>query len=112
MPFIVQCPHPSCKKFLLMEDTARGTRVDCLICKKTIEVEGSVSGDNPAPPLAASGGNSKPPPAAPPKKKPPSPAAGDQKIVKCTKCAAQLRIPPDRLGKPIKCSRCKHVFTP
>lgn len=39
MPFITQCPHPDCEKFLLLEDETQGTVVRCLICKEPIELE-------------------------------------------------------------------------
>lgn len=38
MPFIAQCPHTDCRKFLLMEDEMQGQTVNCLLCKKGIEL--------------------------------------------------------------------------
>lgn len=38
MPFRVQCPHGECRKFMLVEDDARGTTIPCLVCEKPIEV--------------------------------------------------------------------------
>jgi hypothetical protein len=50
MPFIVQCPHADCRKFMLLEDSARGEPVDCLLCKKPIKIEARSSADSPEPP--------------------------------------------------------------
>jgi hypothetical protein len=115
MTFIVQCPHPDCRKYMLLEDAARGTKVDCLICRKKIEVDSSGSGDRQkAPPL----------PQRPPPRPSPSgisretagsetpPPVVRQKIVNCPQCSAPLRLPPEAVGKALKCPRCSHVFKP
>lgn len=34
MPFIQPCPYADCGKFMLLEDEARGTQVQCLVCKR------------------------------------------------------------------------------
>jgi hypothetical protein len=100
MPFIVQCPHRECRKFMLLEDSARGAKVECLVCKKPIEVDPSGSGDRPKPPKLP-------------------PEAGEtververQPIVNCPKCATPLRVPPGQQVKQLRCPRCSHVFAP
>ncbi|HVW37378.1 MAG TPA: hypothetical protein VHB99_08730 [Pirellulales bacterium] len=49
MPFIVQCPHADCRKFMLLEDSARGGPVECLLCKKPIKLDARSSSASPAP---------------------------------------------------------------
>ena len=39
MPFITQCPHADCGRYMLMEEDARGCIVECLVCKQSIELE-------------------------------------------------------------------------
>ncbi len=36
--FAVQCPNPTCRKFMLVEARDRGNVVPCLICKTPIRV--------------------------------------------------------------------------
>ena len=48
MPFIVQCPHADCRKFMLLEDSARGGAVECLLCKKPIKLEARSPVGSPA----------------------------------------------------------------
>lgn len=38
MAFIVQCPNPKCKKFMLVEARDRDKVVNCLVCKSPIKV--------------------------------------------------------------------------
>jgi hypothetical protein len=38
MVFAVQCPEPSCRKYMLVEEEDRGKIVPCLICKTPIRV--------------------------------------------------------------------------
>lgn len=39
MPFIVHCPHADCRKYMLLEDSTRGTTQDCLLCKRPIKID-------------------------------------------------------------------------
>ena len=41
MVFAVQCPEPTCRKYMLVEEHDRGTVVPCLICKTPIRVGGA-----------------------------------------------------------------------
>lgn len=41
MVFAVQCPEPTCRKFMLVEEEDRGKIVPCLICKTPIRVGGT-----------------------------------------------------------------------
>ena len=100
MPFIVQCPHTDCRKFMLLEDHVRGTKVECLVCERTISLDPSGSDDRP-----------KPPPLVKPSA-PASPRAKRQRIVQCPTCDTPLRLPPSHEGKSIRCPACKHVFQP
>jgi hypothetical protein len=101
MAFIVQCPHPDCRKFMMLEDHVRGTQVECLICERTISLE----------PAASEGPRSKPPPLKQ-SSAGASPRAERQEIAKCPNCRMPLRLPPTHEGKAIRCPACKHVFTP
>lgn len=38
MVLAVRCPSPSCRKYMLVEDTDRGKSVGCLICKTPVTV--------------------------------------------------------------------------
>lgn len=119
MPFVIQCPFPDCRKFMLLEDHARGSEVACLICGHKVKVEPSASGEFPPPRPA----RSDPPPnrdpviATPPAPRPASlgtpPAATvpRQRIVNCPKCSAPLRVPPGQAAR-LQCPRCQTVFAP
>jgi hypothetical protein len=85
MPFIVQCPHADCRKFMLLEDSARGGAIDCLLCKKPIKVEARSSADSP------------------------QSDAPSMKIQPCPHCKASLRLPADKTGS-IKCPQCNQAF--
>jgi hypothetical protein len=55
MVFAVQCPNPSCRKYMLVEDRDRNNLVACLLCKATIKVGGGPAprrrtGPTPPPP--------------------------------------------------------------
>lgn len=106
MPFIVQCPHADCKKYMLLEDSARGGRVDCLICKRRIQVD----------PSGANGHREEPLPQ--PEETDLSDVleqealrAAQQKIANCPQCSGPMRVPPGGEGKRIQCPHCRHVFT-
>lgn len=45
MVFAVQCPSPTCRKYMLVEDHDRGKVVPCLICKTPIRVGGTAPAD-------------------------------------------------------------------
>jgi hypothetical protein len=100
MPFIVQCPHDDCRRFMLLEDHVRGRTVHCVICERQIVLDPSGSDDRPKPP---------------PLVKPSAsvlPRAERQRILRCPRCEAPLRLPPSHEGKAIRCPACKHVFKP
>jgi hypothetical protein len=100
MPFIVQCPHPECRKFMLLEDHVRGTTVPCLVCRRSIALDPSRSGDRPKPPPLANAPASA------------APSAKRQAIADCPNCHTPLRLPPNHKDQPIRCPACKHVFKP
>jgi predicted Zn finger-like uncharacterized protein len=85
MPFIVQCPHADCRKFMLLEDAARGGAVDCLLCKKPIKVEARSSADSSETPAAST------------------------KVLRCPHCQASLRLPADKIGG-VKCPKCQQTL--
>jgi hypothetical protein len=49
MVFVVQCPNPKCRKFMLVEEHDQGGVVACLICKTQIKV-GTAPAEKPAAP--------------------------------------------------------------
>lgn len=100
MPFIIQCPYPKCRMFILLEDDARGKKVECLLCKGMINVDASESG-----------GHGQPPPQRE-ASAPATPSAQRQPITTCPKCSTLLRVPPEGEGQMIRCARCQTVFTP
>ena len=102
MPFIIQCPYSHCKMYNLLEDSSRGTRVECLVCKGTIKVDASGSGERPPSASNAGGAGSAPP----------LPHAHGQNVTNCPQCDTPLRVPPNAKGKSIKCPRCQKVFSP
>lgn len=119
MPFVVQCPHDPCRKYMLLEDSMRGAKVECLVCRRMIAVDpsgsGSKSGERPTPPVRST--SSTPPPTPAPSTPPPPPVAKPpsaqrQSIGTCPNCDTLLRLPPDHKGQAIRCPRCSHVFTP
>ena len=88
MPFITQCPHVECGKYMLMEEDARGTTVDCLVCKKPIELEPIIL-DVPKDDL------------------PPSVSAKDRFAVRnCPKCKRPIRVLPEQFDKAMNCPEC------
>jgi len=102
MPFIVQCPHPDCAKYMLLEDAARGARVECLVCKRLLQVDasgsGTVSTRSPAPPSSVAGGGPVPP------------TVRRHRVAHCPQCNGPMRVPPTHQGKAIQCPHCNHVF--
>ena len=99
MPFIVQCPHTDCRKFMLLEDHVRGTKVECLVCDRSILLEPSGANEHTTPPPLGQRSAST------------SPSAKRQKITDCPSCHTPLRLPPSHQGKSIRCPACEHVFT-
>ncbi|HVX09611.1 MAG TPA: hypothetical protein VHC22_00280 [Pirellulales bacterium] len=100
MPFIFQCPYADCRKFMLLEDSTRGSAVDCIVCRRPMQVDASSAGS-----------------ATPATTKSPSwsltvPATSDSshRIHPCPHCHATLRLSAGKTGD-IKCPKCKHVFT-
>lgn len=55
MPFIVQCPHADCRKYMLLEDSSRGAAQECLLCKKPIQIDAVPPVAPPAKPARWSG---------------------------------------------------------
>jgi hypothetical protein len=120
MTFITRCPYPECRKYLLLEDHDRGTTVECLCCKRPINLASGVqnetyAGDS-APP-AASGSSPPPrpgpspgPPASPAPASPPSAPARQYPIRHCPKCNTAMRVPPTTAGQAVQCPTCQHVF--
>lgn len=98
MPFIVQCPDAACRKYMLLEDFARGTVVDCMICKKPIRVDPGASGAYAPPPGASN-------PSATT-----APTAQRQAVANCPKCNTPLRVPAHSQSQAIKCPKCNHLF--
>jgi hypothetical protein len=47
--FAVQCPNPTCRKFMLVEAHDRGKVVSCLICKTAIRVSAGTGNVKPSP---------------------------------------------------------------
>jgi LSD1 subclass zinc finger protein len=119
MPFIIQCPYSECGKFMLLEDSDRGSTVKCLVCKKPIKLDPTNSGEGPA---AASPGLSSLGPAAPQAAAPkpavtpsaPGPAAAAtaqrQTVRTCPKCNTPLKVPAGAEKQRIRCPRCQNVF--
>lgn len=108
MPFIVQCPQAECRKFMLLEDSTRGTTVECLLCRKPIKVDASASGDKAPPPAAGQ----RPPPIASqpaPAGAAAAPTATPMKVLQCPHCKTPLRLPAGNI-KAVKCPKCAQVF--
>jgi len=98
MPFIVQCPHLDCRKYMLLEDSARGNRVECLVCRRLIQIEPSTAEDpTPTPLLPHALAEA-------------AMRAQRQRIANCPKCSGPMRVPPGHEGRRIQCPRCDHRF--
>jgi hypothetical protein len=122
MTFITRCPYPECRKYMLLEDRDRGTTVDCLCCKRPINLNTDSpgetnSGSGPSP--TRSGSSSAPPPrSGPPARQdgaaaPASPAtapAQPYQIRHCPQCNTAMRVPPTTAGQAVQCPSCQHVF--
>lgn len=83
MPFRIRCPHKDCRKYQLLEDDTRGGSVECLVCKKTIDVDAALAEDS-----------------AEPKK--------DQEVRKCPRCGARMRVSSS--AARVRCPKCQTVF--
>ena len=88
MPFITQCPHPDCGKFMLMEEETRGTTVPCLVCKQPIELEPIILDSPEEVPLAQ------------PMPDPPS----RFRVRDCPKCKRPIKVPHD--NQAVNCPDC------
>ena len=117
MPFIVQCPHADCRRFMLLEDEVRGTTANCLLCSKPIKVDAPGSGSHNSPggkqPTPAPSKQPTPPPTQAPREHTPPPGQSDQKIiVTCPnpKCRSPLKVAPSSKGTNLRCPKCKQVF--
>jgi hypothetical protein len=87
---------------MLLEDEARGTTVNCLVCRQPITIEGTGSGSRDSASAAtqaaaADAGQ----PAAPMMVKCPNP-----------QCRTSLKLPSLKRGQSIRCPKCKQVFKP
>ena len=91
MPFITQCPHTGCNKFMLMEEDARGRVVECLVCKKPIELEPIVLD---APPESTDGAQHLPDNAI------------RFRVGTCPKCHRPIKVPPEKEGQAVGCLEC------
>ena len=100
MPFIAQCPYPNCRKYLLLEDSARGGTVSCLLCKQPIAVSNPAPGQPPSvmvDPCATGEA------AAPPILR--------ERTHRCPQCGASLHSPAvGSAPQKVKCGQCGHVF--
>jgi hypothetical protein len=108
MPFIVQCPHTDCSKYMMLEDHTRGTTVDCLLCKRPIKVDASSHGSHPGSAAVLQSGSN------PQAGKPSAPKPAEQaKVVSCPnpQCKTPLKLPAP-LPAAIRCPKCKQVFKP
>jgi LSD1 subclass zinc finger protein len=107
MPFILQCPYPHCKKYMILEDDQRGCRVQCLVCEGWIDQERSGSSSAAPPPVPA------PRPASTAAARAAAgsgvPVAERQRIIQCPKCKTHLRVPPGE-QRAIRCAICQQVF--
>jgi len=83
MPFRIQCPHPACRKYMLVEDDMRGQTVECLLCKQPVNIE----------------------PATPPAGPPLSPG---QQVRTCPQCGARMRV--SESATRVRCPKCQFVF--
>lgn len=83
MPFRLQCPQANCRKFMLLEDEARGTIVDCLVCKQSLNVAEVLAADAPA-------------------------AKKEQEIRTCPQCSSRMRVAPN--APRVRCPKCRTVF--
>jgi hypothetical protein len=109
MPFIVQCPHADCRKFMLLEDEARGTTANCLLCSKPIQVDAPNTLGHSKPPSGSKAATSASAPRAP--SEPPKPE--EKVIVNCPnpQCRSPLKVMPSAKGTKLRCPKCKQVFT-
>ena len=89
MPFIIQCPYEDCGKYMLLEDSVRGTEVKCLICKHTIKLHDPGEDSSPG-----------------------AVAEHPYAVRTCGQCGANMRIPSEAVGKPVRCPKCEFVTPP
>ena len=95
MPFVIQCPHPACRKYMLLEDDTRGTIVPCMVCKKPLNVDEVLAPQRP--PIRE----------GPPRREvPPSREAHDVRI--CPQCSSRMRVAPT--AARVRCPKCQTVF--
>jgi len=94
MPFITQCPHADCKKYLLLEDEVQGTMVSCLCCKRPV----SLMTEMVEAELVESGAESS--------RHTDPPAENRFLVRKCPKCMSPIKIPPERKRQAVSCLQC------
>ncbi len=93
MPFIIQCPYADCAKFMLLEDSDRGSTVKCLCCKRSIKLDPSKSEESSSAPASTS-----------------TPAATRQNVRACPQCNTPLKVPAGAQNQRIRCPKCNYVF--
>lgn len=54
MPFITRCPHPDCGKYQLIEDEQNNRMIDCLVCRRKMQVGNPAHANAQSPPTSAS----------------------------------------------------------
>jgi len=93
---------------MLLEDSARGGTVECLLCKRPVVLD-APGGGNEAQVSASAARPACSPPSSTPAARGAGPA-GRQQIANCPKCNAGLRLPSSHQGKPIRCPHCGFIF--
>lgn len=87
---------------MLLEDAARGSQVECLVCKKPIQVDASGSSETPKAQASVSTAHDAQP----------SERVKRQEIVNCPKCKMPLRLAANHENRKLKCPHCAEVFVP
>jgi hypothetical protein len=107
MTFITQCPHADCRKYMLLEDDVRGTQIECMVCKRPIQLFLDLQAGDA---VAAGRGLIE---VARPTRKDAAPAAVTDmktkdkfKIKDCPKCKTPLRVPLDNPNQAVQCTEC------
>lgn len=97
MPFIAQCPHDDCRKFMLLEDEIQGAVIQCLVCKQPIQLDGdedpAAADDDEIVDLQAVGAK-------------PQKDSGFH-VGACPKCGTPLRVPYGEETQARQCIECE-----
>ena len=100
MPYIAQCPHEDCLKYMLLEDEKDPGTSLCLVCRRVMTVGATTPMDEDellelTPSASLQGKSAKKTPAAP------------KFLVKsCPKCGTPLRVKKEDLRNAIQCTDC------